>query len=75
MTLPTINISTLHIFDGSKDLGHVIDAIVSKTVDHAEAKAALDLAWIAKNDQVNDHKRESDLLKLTLRDKADEVGK
>ena len=53
----TIQLNDLHIISDGKDLGHVIDAIRSGTCDASEAKAALDLAWIGKQEQVNDHAR------------------
>lgn len=46
----TFDSATLNISNGGVSLGHVIDAIRNGTVDASEAKGALDLAWIAREE-------------------------
>ena len=63
-----IDINTLYIFDGETSHGHVIDAIVSKRVDHAEAKAALDIAWIAKHEVIAEKSRAIEARDIAIAD-------
>lgn len=51
----TINLTSLAVTKDGVDLGHVCDAILNDPASAAEAKAALDLAWIAKQAQINAH--------------------
>lgn len=48
----TIRQSDLHVFDGETDLGHVVDAVRNDALTAADAKAALDVAWLALLAQV-----------------------
>jgi hypothetical protein len=57
----TVNPTNHHIIKDGVDLGHVIDAIVNKTVDAAEARGALEVARIGLHEEINVQKREVEI--------------
>lgn len=61
-----IDLKSLEITKDGVNLGHVCDAILNDPTIAAEAKAALDLAWIAKGEQINAKAHEVAALKSKL---------